>query len=421
MLRLLPRRSFNGALRRQRLALVHGRVVHLAGFAQVADCVTNVANRQEATSSLINSEGAGLNAVGVGEGLRRIFVGTSGHQEVASVGMHHRILRLKENQLLEIQEGLRSISNKVGALASEQIGVKLLVVELDYLREVGDRFLEHREAGVAPTLVQEVGGVGLFFSTRHSFDVDNSINIAEGFIEIVEVEPDVTSRKEQVPVLRGYGQALVDYLEGFPEGILLGRIISIRCGEQLVVAAHLHILLVTPLFPAVFAFLLLDEPLTPLLLAVAPRLQLLGRGDFDLGVGHDLPVLVESGLLLLLLKVPEVSRGEVPSSKVGGLFKLTKLVEVFEHFLLKHLLLAGDVLLDLQADLHLDGIDGPVPDNILILWEFQLDSLHPHQLLVVFHEIPRLRLRNLWLNSQHLGELSVEVRDLVEVFFLQGS
>ena len=124
----------------------------------------HVADGQEASGSLIDGKSALLDAIGVGECLRCIFIRPRRHQQIASIGVNHRILRLEKNELLEIQKSLARIANEVGALSSEEVGVKQLVVELYDFCEIGDCLLEHREAGVAPTFVQQVCCVGLLLS-----------------------------------------------------------------------------------------------------------------------------------------------------------------------------------------------------------------------------------------------------------------
>jgi len=107
--------------------------------------------------------------------------------------MHHRILRLKKYQLLEIKKRLTRVANEVGALSAEEVGVEQLVVKFDDLCEVSDRLFEHGEAGVAAAFVEEVGGVGLFFAGGGSFQFDYGVDVAECLVEVVEVVEDVAS------------------------------------------------------------------------------------------------------------------------------------------------------------------------------------------------------------------------------------
>ena len=76
------------------------------------------------------------------------------------------ILRFKNNQLLEVHESETGVADKVRALATIQVRVDLVLVQIDRYAQVGDGLLEHAETGVAPSsrqVVQRTSLIGLFY------------------------------------------------------------------------------------------------------------------------------------------------------------------------------------------------------------------------------------------------------------------
>ena len=173
----------------------------------------DVADGKEAPSSLVDGKGARLHAVCVREGLGCVFIRTGRHEQVTSIGVDHWVLRLEQDEFLKVQECLTCVTDQICALASEEVGVKELVVQVDYFREISNGLLEHREAGVASAFMQQISCIRLFFARRRPLEFDDRVDVAECLIEVVEVVEDVAAREQQVPVSWTKLQALVNDFE----------------------------------------------------------------------------------------------------------------------------------------------------------------------------------------------------------------
>lgn len=77
-----------------------------------------------------------MHFVSVCKSFSSIIIRACSHQQVTSIRVHHRVLRLQHDQFLKVKEGLRCVTDEVRALSSEQVRVEQLVVKLDHLVKV---------------------------------------------------------------------------------------------------------------------------------------------------------------------------------------------------------------------------------------------------------------------------------------------
>ena len=57
--------------------------------------------------------------------------------------------------------------------------------------------------------LEQVSGIGFFLTTGCSLDVNDRVDIAEGFIELVEIKQKSAPSEQQISVLRREGQTLI--------------------------------------------------------------------------------------------------------------------------------------------------------------------------------------------------------------------
>jgi len=67
--------------------------------------VLQIREGAETSSALKGRNGCFLDGVRVEEGLDRVLVGTRGHQEVSCIDVHHWVLRVRQDQPLEVHKG----------------------------------------------------------------------------------------------------------------------------------------------------------------------------------------------------------------------------------------------------------------------------------------------------------------------------
>ena len=102
--------------------------------------------------------------------------------------MDARVFGLEYNELLEVHEGKASVTYEIGTLASVEVRIKQILVEIDGNTEIGDGFLEHTETGVASSssqIVQSICLISLFY---------NSFKIANGVIKSMQCKIKNTSQ-----------------------------------------------------------------------------------------------------------------------------------------------------------------------------------------------------------------------------------
>ena len=84
----------------------------------------------KAPDSLERRDGCRLNSVRILVSLDSILVSSSGHEQVSSVNVHHGVLRVGQDQPLEVQEGQIVVTDEVGAFTPVNVSLLQGLVEV---------------------------------------------------------------------------------------------------------------------------------------------------------------------------------------------------------------------------------------------------------------------------------------------------
>ena len=120
--------------------VVLGRLEH---FIQILQRFSHLIQSDVASASLVESQRRLVDIVCIGECLCCIFVGTCRHEQIACVYVNHWVLRFDHNQLLEVHEGQARVSDQIGTLATVEISIEQIFIQVDSDGKICDCLLKH--------------------------------------------------------------------------------------------------------------------------------------------------------------------------------------------------------------------------------------------------------------------------------------
>lgn len=117
--------------------------------------------------------------------------------------MHLGVLLLQDDELLKVHEGKASVANEIGTLASIEVGIEEVLVDIDGNAEIGDGFLEHTQTGITPPSGQVVESISLIDFLNDSLEVTNGVE------EFVHGEVKNASEEQYLVILWTILQSLI--------------------------------------------------------------------------------------------------------------------------------------------------------------------------------------------------------------------
>ena len=130
-----------------------------------------------------------------------IGVGTSSHKQVSGMNMDHRVLLVRDDQLLEIVESQVVIAQQIGAFASEYVSFVERLVEFKSNREVLHGFIEDAQTSISPSSGEMELTGGLFlFCNRH-------VEVIQRIIKLVHLIIQQSSEEIQTRLLLFFAAA----------------------------------------------------------------------------------------------------------------------------------------------------------------------------------------------------------------------
>lgn len=130
--------------------------------------------------------------------------------------MHTGVLWLKYYQLLEVHKSESSVANQVRTLASVQISINQVLVQINCNTQIRDGFLEHAQACVASAPSQVVRRISLIRLFNDPLEITNRI------IEPVKCKIKNTSEEQYRLVLGALLECSIQILFGILEHLDLG-------------------------------------------------------------------------------------------------------------------------------------------------------------------------------------------------------
>ena len=76
---------------------------------------------------------------------------SSGHEKIARVDMHHRVLGISQNQALKVKECQIIISNQICTLSAVYVGLLEGLIEVKGYREILHGLRQDTEASISTT------------------------------------------------------------------------------------------------------------------------------------------------------------------------------------------------------------------------------------------------------------------------------
>jgi hypothetical protein len=150
-----------------------------------------------------------LDSVGVVKCFDCIGVGTSSHQQVSGMDMDHRVLLVRDDQLLEIVESKVVVAKQIGAFASEYVSFVERLVEFESNREVLHGFIEDAQTSISPSSGEMELTGGLFlFCNRH-------VEVIQRIIKLVHLIIQQSSEEIQTRLLLFFAAAIDCHVQEF--------------------------------------------------------------------------------------------------------------------------------------------------------------------------------------------------------------